>query len=491
MSRRLNQQFNCRPLADLTRQLLVAPPRKRIEQVRRAEKLHDEIDPQRNYPFDFVNYRITGFHTESEDLVLVGEALGPDLRLLIDSLSRSVDMPTAQKQLLLSPRQLAAQLNVSTKTIERWRKLGLRWRWVQPAGSPNRHKQVVFTQRAVDVFLARYGDRVERAGRFTQMDEPTRRRLIDQARQLASEPGMSIYRVARRLGRQSGRAVETVRLLLEHHERHGDDDKIFVHHTGPLTPRQKRLIARARRRGVPVTMIADHFRRSPPTIRRVVQQQRAEALRNLHIDYVANPIFRRQDADKVLLGPLPGDDAGVSPPPRLQTALTQLPELVRPIYDQTVLAGGDQKTRIVRLNYLKFKAATLRDTLDDRLPKKATMDQIDAHLQQAAAERNYLAAACLPHVLLVARQHLGLHGDDMLTYLIDLLEMGNDQMIIAIDTYDATQAQAFEPFLIWSLKRRYAKYATDPGRARKRLTDEQIVDRLRKAAAARNIQLLG
>lgn len=488
MSRRLNQQFNCQSLADLTRQLLVSPPRKRIEQVRRAEKLHDEIDPQHNYPFDFVNYRITGFRTESEDMVLVGEALGPDLRLLIDSLSHSVGMPPAEKESVCLPSELAAQLNVSTKTIERWRKLGLRWRWVQPAGGGKRHKQVVFTRQAVDVFLSRYGDRVERAGRFRQMDEPARHQIMDQARQLAGEPGMSIYRVARRLARQSGRAVETIRLLLEHHERHADDDKIFVHHTGPLTPRQKRLIARAQRWGVPAAKIADHFRRSPSTIRRVVQQQRAAELRNVRIEYVSNPIFQRQDADRVLLL-LPAGGVEVSPPPRVRAALAQLPERVRLIYDQTMLEAGDQKTRIVRLNYLKFKAAMLRATLNDRLPKKATMDQVDAYLEQATAERNRLAVACLPHVLLVARQHLGVRGSDMLGHLVDLLEMGNDQMFLAIDTYDATQAQAFEPFLAWSLKRRYAKYAPGPSRAHKRLTGEAIVRRLRRAAAMRNIQL--
>lgn len=487
MSRRLNQQFNCQSLAGLTRQLLVSPPRKRIEQVHRAEKLHDEIDPQHNYPFDFVNYRITGFRTESEDMVLVGEALGPDLRLLIDSLSHSVGMPPAEKESVCLPSELAAQLNVSTKTIERWRKLGLRWRWVQLTGGGKRHKQVVFTRQAVEVFLARYGDRAERARRFTQMDESARHQIIDQARQLASEPGMSIYRVARRLARQSGRAVETIRLLLEHHERHADDDKIFVHHTGPLTPRQKRLIARAQRWGVPATKIADHFHRSTSTIRRVVQQQRAADLHNVCIEYVSNPIFQRQDADRVLL--LPAGGVKVSPLPQFRAALAQLPERVRLIYDQAMLDAGDQKTRIVRLNYLKFKATTLRATLSDRLPKKATMDQVHACLEQASTERNHLAVACLPHVLLVARQHLGLRGSDMLAHLVDLLEMGNDQMFLATDTYDATQVQAFEPFLVWSLKRRYAKYVPGPGRAHKQLTGEAIVRRLRRAAAMRDIQL--
>ena len=74
MSRRLAQHFNCQPLAELTGQLLVGPVEKRIEQIRRAERLHDLIDQDQNYPFDFINYSITGYHSESDDAILVGAA---------------------------------------------------------------------------------------------------------------------------------------------------------------------------------------------------------------------------------------------------------------------------------------------------------------------------------------------------------------------------------------------------------------------------------
>ena len=136
MTRRLTQQFNCRALADLTRQLLVTPVKKRVEQVRRAERLYDAIDRQRNYPFDFVNFRITGYHSESEDALLVGEALLGDLRLLIDSLSRSMGMPRTDDEPIVTPQKLADRFNVSVKTVDRWRKLGLRWRWAEPDAAP-------------------------------------------------------------------------------------------------------------------------------------------------------------------------------------------------------------------------------------------------------------------------------------------------------------------------------------------------------------------
>ena len=129
MNRRLDQPFNCQLLADLTRQLLFAPSDKRIEQVRRAEQLHDQVDDQANYPYDFIFYRITGYHTETDEpTLLVGTAVLPDLRRLIDRLSRSVAMPQDPDEPTETIHQLAKRLNVSTKTIERYRQMGLRWR---------------------------------------------------------------------------------------------------------------------------------------------------------------------------------------------------------------------------------------------------------------------------------------------------------------------------------------------------------------------------
>lgn len=135
MSRRLKQTFRCGPLDGLARQLLFSPPDKRILQVRRIERLHDQLDPNKNYPLDFLFYRITGYRREGKDAVLLtGEAVLPDLRLMIDTLSRSVRMPMDDAGTVETVRQLADRLSVSTKTIGRWRGAGMRWRWVAPAG---------------------------------------------------------------------------------------------------------------------------------------------------------------------------------------------------------------------------------------------------------------------------------------------------------------------------------------------------------------------
>ena len=74
-------------LAQLTdQQVRFAPPARRQEQLARAEKLLNEIDPAKQYPYQFVCYRITDFRPESyPDLLIAGADLLGDLRLMIQA----------------------------------------------------------------------------------------------------------------------------------------------------------------------------------------------------------------------------------------------------------------------------------------------------------------------------------------------------------------------------------------------------------------------
>src|SRR5690606_17235968 len=227
-----------------------------------------EIDATATYPVEYLVYRITRYRADTPDSVLlVGEAVLPDLRLLLDALTRSVDLTIDETPGTLSADALAAELNVSTKTITRWRRAGLRWRWVVRRSGGR--KAVGFTPEAVRRFSLANRERVEKASAFTQMEPVERKRLLDRARRVAKGRDVSLYQVAAHLARRTGRAVETLRQLLEAHDRDHPGDRIF-NEESPLSPRQKRIIARAHRMGVSVTKIASRFGRTRSTIYRVI-----------------------------------------------------------------------------------------------------------------------------------------------------------------------------------------------------------------------------
>ena len=75
--------FVCGSLEELSVQLLRAPAEHRIQHLRRAEKLHDEMlgDPEGSYPLAYVLFRITGLkamYATDEQLFARGITHGPD-----------------------------------------------------------------------------------------------------------------------------------------------------------------------------------------------------------------------------------------------------------------------------------------------------------------------------------------------------------------------------------------------------------------------------
>src|SRR5437868_14870203 len=69
-------------LAD--QQVRFAPPPRRLEQLQRAERLLSELDPDKEYPYQFICYRVTDYRPDAyADLLLGGQALVHDLGMLI------------------------------------------------------------------------------------------------------------------------------------------------------------------------------------------------------------------------------------------------------------------------------------------------------------------------------------------------------------------------------------------------------------------------
>lgn len=123
------RRFKVTALEGLTdQQVRFAPAARRQEQMARAEKLLGEVEPTRKYPYQYVCYRITDFRSDAyPDLLIGGADLKHDLDLFLDRLARSLqsvplELPPDQ---LLTLEAVSRELNVSTKTVLRWRKRGL------------------------------------------------------------------------------------------------------------------------------------------------------------------------------------------------------------------------------------------------------------------------------------------------------------------------------------------------------------------------------
>lgn len=472
MPRRTTQEFRSHAIEDLARQLLYAPPERRIEAFIRAEHLHDEIDPGQNYPLEFLVFRITGRRVPNpESITLVGEAVLADLRLLIDSLSRSVQVAADHDEPVETTEELARRLNVSTKTVARWRRVGLRWRWVvlEQGSGP----RVVFTRSAVERFREMQGERVDKAAAFSRLPEPLREQLLSRARRLAGACDASLNQVAGHLAKRTGRGHETIRQLLEKHDREHPDQPIFADRSGPLTPRQREIIGRAYRRGVRVAKMCQRFGRTRSTIYRAVREFQARELLAVSFDYITLPIFDRPDSDEVILRPIPDEPGGVK---RLPAAtLERLPQALVELYDQPVVSDDTLQTLLLRYNFLKHRAELACVALRGHEPRAADIEQAGALMERVASARALALRAGLPLVLSVVRRHTALHQGKPSGQVIELLQQGNQHLLDLIETYDPGKPTRFTSALTNRLLRAFAKL-DDPAGARRRGDPEKIAE---------------
>lgn len=454
--------FRSEVLEDLTRQLTFVPPNRRRQDIDRAEQLYWEIDPDRNYPLEFIIYRITSYRPDTTPAAtFVGSAIRADLLVLVERLSESLEERVADHD--PSPLDIAAvcrRFNVSGKTISRYRREGLFARRMIDATG---RKRLVFLPSSVARFEQTRGQKVRSAAKFSRFSDEERHAMIVRARRIASRTGASPYQVARHLARKYGRSIEAVRRMLVAHDRRDPRVAIFRNHTPPLTEAQQREMYRAYLAGEAVAAIARRFRRERTAVYRAINLCRAASLEAMDLSYIANPTFEHPDAEEVILGPGGSQDEPEELPAATKAADAApgdgVGAYVLELYGQPVLDEETEQSLFVRYNYLKYRAATMRAALNPTQPASSHLDRIETYLRRAARVKQRLVKANLRLVVSVARKHLsGRPGKEAIG---ELIAEGNLVLVEVIDTYDVTRGNRFSTYLTWSLMRRFAQDRTD------------------------------
>ncbi len=88
-------------IAELLMQLRFTPHRKKRQQLDAAERLIGTIEPQKEYPFDFVCFKITGFAPKpvSAEPPIKGDELLADLHSFVSRLSAEAAAPASMQKL--------------------------------------------------------------------------------------------------------------------------------------------------------------------------------------------------------------------------------------------------------------------------------------------------------------------------------------------------------------------------------------------------------
>ncbi|MFM7071533.1 MAG: helix-turn-helix domain-containing protein [Planctomycetota bacterium] len=262
-------------------QVRFAPRHKKMDQLNRAERLIAEIDGSREYTYEYLCYRITDFRPPASwNSAVSGADLKHDLRLFVEDVSESANLKAEEVgEPVHTVHELSKMFNVSVKTIQRWRDQGL----VSRRFLFNGRRRVGFLRSSVERFVARNKRRVERGERFSQMSGEEREKLIERARRLAAAGGCP-SEVARKLARQSGRSVETVRYTLWQFDHEHPDLALFPERKTWLTPEQRERLYERFTAGESVEKLAGELNRTRSSVYRVVNEMRAARIAELPLD---------------------------------------------------------------------------------------------------------------------------------------------------------------------------------------------------------------
>lgn len=263
-------------LIDLAEQLRFAPRAAVRRQVERAEALVPSLSDDQDYPADWLVFAITGFRPDMNAPSLVrGGVLRAELGPFIERLSALAHWTRRElgSPVWLDAAEVRAQLRVSVKTLERYRKRGLPARRVR---GPRGRTMLVFKRTLVDLLAQRERAGLAGAAAFSRIDAQTAACMIRRAERYQRVLGWSRSRAAARIAARFGRSAEAVRQLLA---RASPVAAGARPRKRPIGPRARRVVDRAASRGVPLARIGEHFGRSPAAAHRALMLRRVEALR--------------------------------------------------------------------------------------------------------------------------------------------------------------------------------------------------------------------
>jgi len=440
-------------------QVRFAPREKKIEQVDQAERLLLEIDPRRTYSYEYVCYRVTNYRPDAyPDLRLSGKEAQHDLRLFVEDVSDAADVAVdAAGEDVLTVEELARQFHVSTKTISRWRRQGLVSRRFVMDG----RKRVGFLQSSVKRFVEQNKDRVRRGSQFSQLTEEEKAMIVDRARRLAQVGGCPAE-VTKRLAKRTGRSAETIRYTLKQHDQENPKVAVFPDNHGPLRLETKQQVYQRYKRGESVESLAKRFCRTRTSIYRIIAEMRARHVLELPLDFIPNdefPRIRSQRRERQILGPMPEAEQKTKKP-RLPSGL---PPYLASLYEVPLLTRDQEGHLFRKMNYLKFKAARLREQLDPSRPKSGLMDQIERLYANAVATKNQIIRANLRLVVSIAKRHVGLMDN-----FFELVSDGNMSLMRAVEKFDFARGNKFSTYASWAIMKNFARTIPDEHRQRDR-----------------------
>jgi RNA polymerase sigma factor (sigma-70 family) len=376
---------------------------------------------------------------------------------------------------VMSTEEISKKFNVTTKTINRWRKRGL-------IGIPvifKGHRQMGFLPSLVDPFLAANKDRIEKSSRFTLLTQEEKDEILRRARRFARLGLGSLSEVSRRIARRLGRSPETVRYTIKNFDREHPEQALYPDVTGPLDADAKQVIYNSYRRGMDVDTLAKNFQRNRSSMYRVLNEIRGQRYLDQPIEYIYHESFDDPAMRDEILAEMPDAEAFEEARRKLRIPKDAIPELISN-YEMPLLSKDQEQHLFRKFNFLKYHASKLVDSMktlsgiiDYAKLRVEALDQIEAHLKEANQIKELLIRCNMRLVTSIAKKHAGQTEN-----FFELLSDGNMSLMRAVEKFDYSRGNKFSTYASWAIMKNFARSIPDEKHRRERFVtgNEDVFD---------------
>jgi RNA polymerase sigma factor (sigma-70 family) len=423
-------------LGDLILQLRFGAPETLLEQSYRAERLIRLIDPEKLYPYDFICYKLTDYKPKEipNSQLILGIDLVTDLAAFIAQVTRQCPvLPNMLPEQGLMVDRLIADNEFPPKAMNEWNSLGLVQRSIiEPGGL----KQVVL-QGTWQWFIEKNERLVAKAAAMCQLTCDQRRRIVQQAKELYQNGELSRTDVEQILADKHLRAMETIRFILDTHDKDAElDDRIFPVKV-KLTEQVVEQIFDMFSRGVSVEQLSRTFGRSQAVISKAINQVRRQRWQSISIEYIYSPEFDLPDAMDTIVKPALAIDLTTD------TSDDHRMELLTSIQERTLFRA---------YNYLKWLLDHTRNAGTDGILSAQTIHQLEELQSQISRIKDILILANRALIINIAKKHL-----NGALSLEELLSEGLGPLIKAVEKFDYTKGFKFSTYASWAIIKHFAR----------------------------------
>ena len=216
---------------------------------------------------------------------------------------------------------------------------------------------------------------------------------------------------------------------------------------------------------------------APPALRKSPLQDHRDRLFDRAIDYIPCREFLRGDAERLATSPPAEAIVPLQLSQSTAPAGVGLTPYLASLYETRLLSKDEEQFYFRRMNWLKFRAATVRGGLDRNRATLRQIERIEAFLTEADAAKSIIITSNLRLVVSIAKKFVDA------TYSFDeLVSEGNVALMRAVEKFNFALGNRFSTYATYAIQRHFFRLSHKGRQLRQRFVPDE--DSFKGRAAA-------